>query len=400
MEKPVAAIEFGSKKLKLVVGYELNGQVYILYALTKPYGHALEAGVFNDQPKISACVKELTQFSDPGAKLKLSISEACLALPPYGLQIYQLSQITTVISEESKITNLDIRNIYALFRNSANSLDNELVDIIPETFVLNQGRTFVNPPLGEISSTLTMNANVQTLPKRLFYDYQNVLTSGDMNVKRVMVASSAAATLIASYPNMPTEYLLVDVGSCMTTVSLIGNNELYASRFFEWGGDKITEKIIETFNINEDEAEKIKITYGIDKRQMNFKAPVCRTDDGEGNEIKHYADELNTIIKGELDSFVKSLKASIDDLLAGYDPVYKTLPMVLTGGAARLSGLVDYLEPKVDSESVVVFVPKTLGARNATFVNCLGMILANAKYPSAYDENHPRVGQVTRDPVK
>lgn len=400
MEKPVAAIEFGSKKMKLVVGYELNGQVYILYALTKPYGHAVEAGVFNDAPRITACVKELTQFSDPSAKLKLSISEACLALPPYGLEIFHLSQITTVISEESKITNLDIRNIYALFRNSVNSLANELVDIIPEAFVLNQGRTFVNPPLGEISSTLTMSANVQTLPKRLYYDYQSVLTGGEMNVKRVIVAPNAAAQLIASDPELPRDYLLVDIGSCMTTVSLIGNAELFGSRFFEWGGDKITEKIIETFNINEAEAEKIKITYGIDKRQMNFKAPVCRTDDGEGNEIKHYSDELNQITKNELDSFVKSLKAAIDELLTGYDPSYKSMPMILTGGGSRLSGLVEYLTPKVDSENVMVFVPKTLGARNATFTNCLGMILANAKYPSAYDENHPRVGQVTRDPAK
>ena len=33
MEKPIAAIEFGSKKLKLVIGYELNGQVYVIYSL-------------------------------------------------------------------------------------------------------------------------------------------------------------------------------------------------------------------------------------------------------------------------------------------------------------------------------------------------------------------------------
>ena len=30
MEKYVAAIEFGSKKIKLVVGYELDGKVYVL----------------------------------------------------------------------------------------------------------------------------------------------------------------------------------------------------------------------------------------------------------------------------------------------------------------------------------------------------------------------------------
>ena len=177
---------------------------------------------------------------------------------------------------------------------------------------------------------------------------------------------------------------------------------MYASRFFEWGGDRITERIIETFNINEAEAEKIKITYGIDKREMNFKAPICRTDGGDGQEIKHYPDELNALIKGELESFVKQLRSAIDDLLATYDSSQKLneLPMILVGGGSRLSGLVEYLEPKVDSSQVMTMLPRSMGARNATFTNCLGMILANAKYPSVYDENHPRVAQVTRDPSK
>ena len=186
----------------------------------------------------------------------------------------------------------------------------------------------------------------------------------------------------------------------MTTVSLVGNKELFASRFFEWGGDRITEKIVETFGINEAEAEKIKITYGIDKREMNFKAPVCRTDDGNGNEIKHYSDELNEIIKSELEIFVKQLNSAIDDLLEPYDSTYKHFPMLLVGGGSRLSGLVEYLEPKVCSEQVITVLPRSMGARNATFTNCLGMILANAKFPSVYDENHPRVTQVTRDPIK
>ena len=59
MEKTVAAIEFGSKKLKLVVGYELDGKVYILYALTKPYGHIIEAGTIIDQQKLVASINDI-----------------------------------------------------------------------------------------------------------------------------------------------------------------------------------------------------------------------------------------------------------------------------------------------------------------------------------------------------
>lgn len=400
MKKTVAAIEFGSKKLKLVVGYELDGKVYVLYALTKPYGHIVESGSITDQQQLAQSIIDVKQIADPSAKLKISISEALLSLPPYGLEIFQTKQVTTVISDEGKIGNLDIRNIYALIKNGALPLDNQLIDVAPERYILDQGRTFIRPPLGESSSTLTVYAKVHTLPKRISGEYKAALAAGGLSIKRSVVAPFAACELLGTYEDIPGDYILVDIGSNMTTVSFIGDKVLYASRFFEWGGDHITERIIESFNINEASAEKYKITYGIDKREMNFKAPICETDDGEGNSIKHYTDELNAIIKAELDVFVKQLNLAIDDLLKGYDNSAKSLPMILVGGGAKLNGLIEYLEPKVQSESVKVVTPRSLGARNPTFTNCLGMIIANTKYPNVYDETHPRVGQLTREPSK
>ena len=101
MDKPIAAIELGSKKLKLVVGYEIDGQVYVLYTLTKPYGFCIEGGNFIDASKVAETIKSIREFTDPSAKLKLNISDVLLCLPPYGLGIYQTRQVTTVVTEDS-----------------------------------------------------------------------------------------------------------------------------------------------------------------------------------------------------------------------------------------------------------------------------------------------------------
>ena len=399
MDKPIAAIELGSKKLKLVVGYEIDGQVYVLYTLTKPYGYAIEAGNFNDATKVSETIASVREFTDPSAKLRLNISDVLLSIPPYGLGIYQTRQVTTVVTEDSKISNLDIKNIYALIRNSAYPLnDKALVDVIPESFTLDHGRIFARPPMGESSSTLTVSAKVQTLPKLLVDNYQNVLSNGGMISRRNVIAPLAATELIASYGDLPNNYILVDIGSSVTTVSFIGNNALYGSTYFNWGGDNITEKIIENFNINEADAEKYKIMYGIDNREMNFKAPICTTDDGTGHEVHHMNDELNAIIKGELDIFVSYLNDAVNEIVSQHDKSYRNFPMLLVGGGAELNGLVNYITPKVLSETVQVVSSKTLGARNPTFFNCLGMILTHSKYLNLNDEAHPKVGQVTRNP--
>ncbi len=400
MDKPIAAIELGSKKLKLVVGYEIDGQVYVLYTLTKPYGFCIEGGNFVDANKVAETIKSIREFTDPSAKLKLNISDVLLCLPPYGLGIYQTRQVTTVVTEDSKISNLDIKNIYALIRNSAYPLDDKaLVDVVPESFTLDHGRIFARPPMGESSSTLTVSAKVQTLPSVLVDNYQTVLANGGMVSKRNVISSLAATELVCSYPNMPSSFILVDIGSNITTVSFVGNGALYGSTFFEWGGDNITERIIERFNINEADAEKYKIMYGIDYREMNFKAPICTTDDGSGHDVHHYNDELNAIIKSELDIFVEQLNDSINEIVAQHDKSYRSFPMMLVGGGAELNGLVQYITPKVMSETVEVVKPKTLGARNATFTNCLGAILTYSKYPNLNDESHPRVGVLSRNPT-
>ena len=401
MDKPIAAIELASKKLKLVVGYEIDGKVYVLYTLVKPYGHSIEAGQFVDPIRVSETIASVREFTDPSAKLKLNISDVLLSLPPYGLGIYQTRQVTTVVTEDSKISNLDIKNIYALIRNSASPLeDKSLVDVIPESFTLDHGRIFARPPIGEASSTLTVSAKVQTLPKDLVEKYQNVLAEGGMVSRRNVVSSLAATELINSFEGMPKSYILVDIGSSITTVSFVGNGALYGSTFFNWGGDNITEKIIECFNINEADAEKYKIMYGIDYREMNFKAPICTTDDGNGQEVHHFNDELNDIIKGELDVFVKELNDAVNEIVSQHDKSYRNFPMILIGGGSQLNGLVSYITPKVMSETVQVVAPQTLGARNPTFFNCLGMILTHAKYLNLNDEAHPRVGQVTRNQSK
>ena len=397
MEKPIAAIELGSKKLKLVVGYEIGGNVYVLYTLVKPYDHSIEMGNFVNPNKVSQTIASIREFTDPSAKLRLNISDVLLCLPPYGIGIYQTRQMTTVMNEDSKISAFDIKNIYSLIRNSAYPLtDKVLVDVVPESFVLDHGRIFERAPMGESSSALTVSAKVQTLPKQLVESYQNVLQEGGMVSRRNVISALAATELIGSYSDLPDSYILVDIGSNVTTVSFIGKKALYGSTYFAWGGDNITERIIESFNINESDAEKYKMMYGIDNREMNFKAPICTVDDGTGQEVNHFNDELNAIIKSELDVFMEQLNQAVDTVVSQHDKSYRSFPMLLVGGGSELNGLVSYITPKVLSETVQVVRPRTLGARNATFFNCLGMILTHSKYLNLNDETHPKVGPVTR----
>lgn len=396
MDKPVAVIEFTSRSIRIVVGFTIDEEVYILYALDKPIGHLIENGTITNIKALAEEIRSIAYISDSSAKLKIKLTNAVLALPPFGLEIFQTKQIITVVNEAGKIENIDIRNLNTLIYKEKVPHENTLVGIIPEQFVLDQGRTFKNPPIGESSNAITVDAKVHTLPKKIVNDYQSSLIDGGIALRKSFVAPFGVVELLSTYQGIPADYILVDIGARITTISLVGKKKLYGSNYLNWGGGNITDAIAKEFNINEADAEKYKIMYGYDKREMNFEAPICTSEDENGVLVKHRINEMNAIIKEELDTFTKKLNIAIEELLKEYEPAFKSLPMIVIGGGSQLHGLKEYMEPKVQSQTVTMVTPKTIGARSPSFFTCLGLIKANSRFPHLGDDAHQRIGKVTR----
>ena len=397
MEKPIAILEITSKALRLVVGYVIKEQTYVIYALNANIpSQCINNGKIIDEVTLINEIKKISYISDPNAKLRVKISDVVLSLPPYGLEIFQTKQVTTVVNDEGKVGNIDIRNVHALINKEKIPSSNELVDIIPDQFILDQERIYRKPPIDEKSNTITLLAMVHTLPKDLVNQYVNVVKSAGINVTRIIVSSQGACEYLSDYQEVPNDYFLVDIGARMTTVSFIGKKQLFGSTFFNWGSDNIDDKIIEEFHINASDANKYKTLYGYDTRKLSFSPIVCKEETLQGT-INHDVNQLNQIIKSELDVFVQKFNLALEELLKGYDSSFKNLNAVFIGGGSLLKGLKQYVEPKIPCEKIIMVMPKTLGARQSSYFNCLGVLKAANKYQGGYDDTHPKISQVTRN---
>ncbi len=398
MDKPIAVLEITSKALRLVVGYVIDNQVYVLYAMDSPYPHeCIDNGLIVNSAVLAEEIKKISNINDNNAKLTIRISDVVLVLPPYGLDIFQSTQSTYVVSEQSIVQNTDIKNLNNQIYNQVIPNNNAFVDIIPDQFVLQGGVIYTKPPIGVESNSIIMTAKIHTLPTHIINEYREAVKAANINVKRVMVASFGASELISSLEGIPDSYILMDIGSRMTTLSLVGNKQLFGTVYFAWGGDNITQNIAKKLEINEADAEKFKLMYGYDTRKMNFEPVVCTSILEDGTEIKHHVQELNAAIKEQLDELVSKITSGVADLLKDYDQSYKSLPIVMVGGGSLLKGLKEYVEPKIINEKIYKARPTSIGARNPNYVNVLGVLKASNKYQPFVDEYRPRVSQLTRN---
>ena len=396
MKDSICALEISHKYLKIVFGYAQDNQVMVTFVKKIPLNHALESGAIKDH---AAIVKELSKnnpMMDESMHFQHLIDNALLVLPPYGLEIYETTQFTSVISPEKVVGDIDIKNIYNIIRNKKLPVDNELIDIIPDSFMLDNGNRYALPPVGKESSAITVHAKVHTLPRRINEEHTSCLVDSNIKVNRRVVSPFAISELLATYPDMPATYFLVDMGANSTTISLVDNHQIFATRSFSWGGDNITNSIVTSFNISESEAENIKVLYGLDKREMKFDYPVAKISTPIG-EVNCTISQLNQIIEKELLGFTNMFNLAVEQLVNAYnidDP--DSMPVIFLGGASQLKGLKGYFDANLKNKNFKFLKNKTIGARDPSLTSLLGAILVNKKYPVNRSESVAQV-KVTRD---
>ena len=396
MKDSITALEISHKYLKIVFGYVKDNQVIINYVKKIPLSHPLENGVIKDHISI---VKELSKSNpviDSDYHFNCLIDNAILILPPYGLEIYETQQFTSVISPEKIVGDIDIKNIYSIIRNKKLPVDNELIDIIPDSFCLDNGNRYAQAPIGKESSAITVHAKVHTLPRRINDEHTSCLVDSNIKVRRRVVAPFAVTELLSTYSDMPSTYFLLDVGAGSMTLSLVDNHQLFATRSFSWGGDNITNSIVSNFNISEKEAEAIKKLYGLDKREMKFDYAVAKSFTPEG-EISYSVKQLNEIIEKELLIFKNMLDVGVEQLSNAYNiDEPSSLPLVVIGGGSKLKGLKQFLADNIRNANIRFVKNRSVGARDSSLTALLGALLVDHKYPVNKLESVPHV-TVSRD---
>ena len=397
MKKQHVAIEISHSFIKILIGSVNNGQVVVHYVKKVPANHLLENGIVKDKMTLSALLSKLNPIVDEDYHINQLLDDVVILLPPYGLEIFHTSQNVPVISAEKTIGNLDIMNIYSIVRNMKLPVDNDFVNIIIDSYKLDNGNRYVGAPIGKQSSSISFEVNVYTLPKKIAYDYSSAVIASGIKISSPVVSSFAASEFLKTDPNIGENFFLIDIGSSSTSVSFLANKTLLATRSFSWGGENITTRMMEFFNINEKEAEKIKILYGYDERKMEFSFPIITKDFEEGKK-EYFREDVNNLIANELDKFITLLAATIEQLSAIYKiPSEMNIPFVISGGGSKLNGLINYLKGKLNKEDISQYTPKVIGARDPSLLSLLGSIMVKEKYLDNLDNTHTSANLVTRD---
>lgn len=379
-------LELGSSSIKLVSGFVLTDEVHILNAIEKEC-LGLENGLIVDLDETIKTIKSI--ISDGSKSLGFAINEVCLCLPPYNLLCLSDIGSTNTIDGNDVIRHVDTTNILtAMKKRSLADNDLKIIDIVPDIYMLDNNARYGFEPIGKTSQVLSLHAYIYAMSEKVINQFVNCLSKANINVKYACIEPYASALYLSTNKSIPNTYILIDIGHSLTTVSHIDHaTNVINSTIIKFGGHDISRAIAEKFNISFEEAENLKVTYGID-HNLNFDCYVL-------NQIT--LDDIAEVITRKLQSLIET----IDKVIKEFCSNNEKLPIVLIGGSSNLYQIKKVFAEGLDSE-VIDFSMMTIGARKLSLVNTLGLIKYCSIQPRINEEEviTSSISRVNQKPSK
>ncbi|MBO5186155.1 MAG: cell division protein FtsA [Prevotella sp.] len=350
----IVAIELGSSKMTGIAGKKnLDGSINVLAVVKEDSSTFIRKGVVYNIDKTALCLTNI--ISRLQAQLKTEITQVYVGVGGQSIRSVR-NTIAKDLPADTKITQDMVIELMDLNRNWKYQ-DMEILDAAVQEYKVDSQLQL--DPVGIQCNRLEGNF-LNILERKAFYKNLNkCFETAGINVAEMYLAPLALADSVLTEAERRSGCALVDIGADTTTVSVYSKNILRHLAVIPLGSNNIT-KDIASLNMEESDAEKMKLKYG-----------SAYTDNADiDNSLKLSIDaerqiesrKFIEIVEGRLEEIIENVWYQIpteycDKLLGG---------IILTGGGSNMKNIEKAFVNYTHAEKIRIakFVTHTINSTN------------------------------------
>lgn len=377
MDNIVATLDIGSSKVCVIVA-ELKKHQFNVLGVGTSECKGVKKGIIVDIDSAVSAIQIAVRQAEHMSNRQ--IKSVFTNIPGGYTSIIRNRGVIAVTRDDREITKEDVQRVINAAQVIAVPSDKEIIDIIPEQFVVD-GYEGIRDPIGMVGVRLELEAN---LVLASCTSVQNIIRSihkAELEVDGIIVEPLATSTVVLNDDEKELGVALIDVGADTTDISIFKKGTLGFTKVIPVGGNNLTNDISIVCKISSADSEKIKRQYGVANEAMMRTDEILRIPNiaGKGEKEVNLSDvakimdariyEMLYLIKKHL---VES--GEIDNLSAG---------VVLTGGGLfNIKGMIDYASEYLDMP-VRFGYPNYIGVANPIYSTSAGLALYALKQKRA-----------------
>ncbi|MCI8277169.1 MAG: cell division protein FtsA [Clostridia bacterium] len=320
----IVGIDIGTSKVSTFVGEVNNFNQIEIICSTSCKCSAIQKGIIVDEDELSLSISKSIKEAEDISNLK--INSAYTVIPGKYITIVQNSIVKEAKDKFAGISIKDVSSAIIQVRDIEIPEDKVLVDIVPDKFILEDGKA-IDDPVGKFSSNFTLTAQIILAEKEYIKKLTSVFKKAGIEIDGVVPASLAERNLVLDTNELSDNVMILDIGAGNTEIGVFSDSSFIYTNTIALGGDNITSDIAYVLNISKEEADKLKRQYGLALRSYidndnNIVLNTCKDNDAKNKTIK--SSELIEIIEARIEEIftlvnkditARGIKSNINNII-------------------------------------------------------------------------------------
>lgn len=307
----IVGVDIGTSKVSTFVGEVNNFNQIEIICSTSSKCSAIKKGVIVDEEALSIAIaktiKEVEEISN------LTVNSAYTTIPGRNITIVQNSIVKEAKDKFAGISVRDVASAIIQVRDIEIPEDKVLIDIVPDKFILEDGKT-VEDPVGKFSSNFTLTAQIILADKDYIKKLTSIFKKAGIEIDGVVPTSLAERNLVLDTNELNDNVMILDIGAGNTEIGVFNGSSFIYTNTIALGGDNITSDIAYVLGISTEEADKLKRQYGLALKSFidndnNIVLNTCKEIDNKNKTIK--SSDLVEIIEARIEEIFSLVNKDI-----------------------------------------------------------------------------------------
>ena len=256
----IVGMDIGTSKVSLVIGEVNNFNQIEVLCTTSCKCNGIKKGKIVDENEIVEAVSKLVK--DAESETEMEINSTYVTIPGKYVTIVQNSITKEAKDKYAGISSRDVSAAISQVKDIDIPEGMHIIDIVTDEFILDNGKV-VQDPVGSLSSSFTVKAQVVLADKDYMKQLANIFRKADMDIDGLVPIALAERTLVLDGNELNDNVMLLDIGAGNTEIGVFEGLSFSYTNTIPLGGNTITNDIALVLDISEEEADKLKRQYGL-----------------------------------------------------------------------------------------------------------------------------------------
>ena len=376
----IVGLDIGtSKVLAVVAEVNENDELEVLGVGQHP-SRGLRKGVVANIDSTVQSIQLAIEDAELTAECRISSVYAGIA----GAHINSMnSSGVAAIKNRDEVGAEDVERVLEAAQAQAIPNDQRVLHILPQDFIID-GQEGIREPIGMSGVRLEAKVHIITGAVSAAQNIVKCITRCGLEVEDMVLEQIASSYAVLDEDEKELGVCLVDIGGGTTDIAVFTDGAIRHTAVLPIAGDQVTNDIAVALRTPTQAAEELKKKYGSALVQLAPEGEMIDTPSvGERAPRKLARTTLADVIEPRVEELFLLVQAELRR--SGFEELLGT-GIVLTGGSAKLTGMVDLAE-EIFHMPVRLGVPKYVGAlsdvvRNSSFSTAMGLLMFGHRHQS------------------